>query len=193
MTGEKISIVPIEITIKPDANVEECIVFGSARSQAGTLILLSEKVEPNLSREAILALISPTVELANTAAPSHARLTVELLILLPSGTPIPRADKGSFIRRKFYAEFKNQINQAYTSFEGIDGRGAKAKKMVRTVEEMEVHIFTIVKDVLGTGEGLEKDTDLFTYGFDSFAAGSSRNALQRNFDLKGHILSSNCV
>ncbi|KAI5478357.1 hypothetical protein MNV49_005208 [Pseudohyphozyma bogoriensis] len=193
MNGEKVNPVPIELALKQDPAISEAIVFGAERTQAGAIILLSENADPKLSREATLALIAPAVKFANAAAPTHSRLSEELIILLPFGTAIPRADKGSFIRRKVYVAFKEQIDRAYAALEGDDGVDEKEKKKVGSVEEMEAHIFKLVKDVSGSDVGLKKDTDLFTFGLDSLAAGRIRNSLQRDFNLSGHKLSTNFV
>jgi hypothetical protein len=116
VTGEKVNPVPIELTLKGESPyVKEAIVFGTERSQAGVLIILSDSVAPSTPRKQLIDLIKPALDLANSEAPAHSRLIEEMLVFLPASTVIPRADKGSFIRRKVYAEFAQQIEDS-TSF-----------------------------------------------------------------------------
>ncbi|ORY88492.1 acetyl-CoA synthetase-like protein [Leucosporidium creatinivorum] len=193
INGEKVNPVPIELTLRGESPyIADAVIFGGERAQIGALLVLSEAAPSSATREEILSLIRPTLALANSASPSHAQLSDELLLILPAGTPIPKADKGSFIRRKVYAEFKDKIEGVYSALEGDDTAEAD-KKDVGSVEEMETALFELVKSVAGGDEGLTKDTDLFSYGLDSLAAGRIRNALQRDFRLGGKKLSTNFV
>lgn len=174
---------PIELTLRGESPyIADAVVFGGERAQIGALLVLSDAIPSSASREEILSLIRPTFALANSASPSHAQLSDELLLILPSGTPIPKADKGSFIRRKVYAEFKGKIDGVYSALEG-DNTDEADKKDIGSVEEMEATLFKLVKSVAGGDEGLTKNTDLFSYGLDSLAAGRIRNALQRVRDF----------
>lgn len=117
-----------------------------------------------------------------------------MLVFLPSSTVIPRADKGSFIRRKVYVELAAQIDQgsfapslsppppchshplcaAYDSLEGVDGGDAK----IGSLESVQGFVRDLVVSV-AEADGLEDETDLFTFGLDSLTATRIRNALQR--------------
>lgn len=175
----QVNPVPIELTLRGESPyIADAVVFGGERAQIGALLVLSEAAPSTTTREEILSLIRPTLALANSASPSHAQLSSELLLILPAGTAIPKADKGSFIRRKVYAEFKAQIDGVYSALEG-DSVDEADKKDVGSLEDMETTLFELVKSVAGGDEGLTKDTDLFSYGLDSLAAGRIRNALQR--------------
>ncbi|KAL8287059.1 hypothetical protein RQP46_004065 [Phenoliferia psychrophenolica] len=192
VTGEKIQPVPMELTIKGFAGIDEAIVFGTARSQAGVLILLGASVDPSSSREELLQLVAPALKLANSAAPSHAELIPEMVVFLPNGTVIPKADKASFIRAKVYAAFKADIEAAYERLEGNDGVKDEDRKSVGTIAEMQAHLLELVGK-MGGAESIALDTDLFTAGLDSLQAGRIRNSLQRTFNFRGNKLSPNLV
>ncbi|KAM0749958.1 L-aminoadipate-semialdehyde dehydrogenase [Meredithblackwellia eburnea MCA 4105] len=193
VNGEKVNPVPMEGTIRGDSPyVAEVIVFGSERSQAGVLILPSDAVPLNATRDELLELVRPVVVAANAAAPSHSRLSDELVVFLPRGSVVPKADKGSIIRRRVYVDYKKEIDRAYAELEG-EMDDDEDKKEVGSVEEMRAHLFKLVEKVTGTTEGLREDTDLFTYGLDSLAAGRIRNFIQRDFNLGGTKLGTNFV
>lgn len=176
MTGEKVNPVPIELTLRGESPyIKDAIVFGVERSQTGALVILSDTVNPATPRSELVKLVGPAVELANSEAPSHSRLTEEMLVFLPADTAIPRADKGSFIRRKVYAEFKDVIDCAYSDLEG----GSGGSRAVGALGEMRSHIRELIASIAKSSDGLEDDTDLFSYGLDSLAATRIRNALQR--------------
>ncbi|ORY46225.1 hypothetical protein BCR35DRAFT_356262 [Leucosporidium creatinivorum] len=193
INGEKVNPVPIELTLRGTSPyITDSIIFGTSRTQIGALIILSPTVPTTLSRSEILSLLRPTIELANEASPSHARLSEEMLLILPAGTKVPRADKGSFIRRKVYAEFKDQIEGVYAAVEG-EGGEEESKEELGGQEEVERMLFELVKNVAGSEEGLERETDLFAFGLDSLMAGRIRNKVQRDYRLGGKKLSTNFV
>ena len=179
INGEKINPVPSELTIKVFPGVSEAIVFGAARSQAGVLIVLAESVDPSSSRAELLKIVTPALIAANKAAPTHAELMPEMVVFLPFGTLIPKADKASFIRAKVYAMFKSEIEAAYERLEGNDGVADDDRQAVGKVEEMQTHILALAGKVAGAKTAIGLETDLFTAGLDSLQAGRIRNSLQR--------------
>ncbi|KAM0746573.1 acetyl-CoA synthetase-like protein [Meredithblackwellia eburnea MCA 4105] len=194
VNGEKVNPVPIEMSLKVNPNVSEAIVFGAGRSQTGVLIVLAESVDPSASRSTLLELFAPILAAANEAAPSHAEVMQEMVVFLPYGTLIPKADKASFIRKKVYAAFKEDIDAAYERLEGNDGLDDSERATVGNVSEMEQHLLKLVAKVAGSAEGLELDTDLFSsIGLDSLQAGRIRNFLQREYNFGGRKLSTNMV
>lgn len=180
VNGEKTSPVSIESTLRGTCNsISDAVVFGGGRSQIGALIILSPSVDESLSPSALFHLIKPAIDLANSAAPSHSQLSEEMIVFFPSTTVIPRADKGSFLRPKVYAQFKDVIDGVYRRLEGEDEEGGAEKKAVGSVEEVETYLKAVVAKIAGREECLAKETDLFEFGLDSLEAGRIRNQLQR--------------
>ncbi|GJN93246.1 hypothetical protein Rhopal_006293-T1 [Rhodotorula paludigena] len=190
VTGEKVNPVPIELTLRGESPyIKDAIVFGVERSQTGALVILSDTVDPKTPRAELVKMVMPAVELGNSEAPTHSRLTEEMLVFLPSDTVVPRADKGSFIRRKVYVEFKDTIDKAYSDLEG----GSGGSRKVGSISDMRSYILDLVASVAKSAERLDLDTDLFAFGLDSLAATRIRNALQREFDFGGKKLPMNFV
>ncbi|GAA5849618.1 hypothetical protein JCM9279_007290 [Rhodotorula babjevae] len=190
VTGEKVNPVPIELTLRGESPyVKDAIVFGVERTQTGALVILSDIIDPSTPRDELVKLVAPAVELANSEAPSHSRLTEEMLVFLPADTVVPRADKGSFIRRKVYVSFKDVIDKAYSDLEG----GSGGSRPVGSLDEMRSHVCELIASIVKSSDGLEDDTDLFSFGLDSLAATRIRNALQREFNFGGKKLPMNFV
>ncbi|EGO25232.1 putative aminoadipate reductase [Serpula lacrymans var. lacrymans S7.9] len=191
VNGEKTNPVPIELTLRSSPYIADAIIFGTARTQIGGLILPTEAAK-DFSAVEFTNAIAPTVALANSDAPSHSQLAAEALVFLPYGTVIPRADKGSILRPKIYKEFEKTIDEVYRRLEGeLDG-GKKTKL------EGEEEARRFVKKLIGETierpiDNLEDDTDLFEWGLDSLQSTRIRNAIQRGADLNGKKLSSNAV
>lgn len=160
--GEKTNPVPIESTLRGSStSISDAVIFGSGRSQIGALIILGESVPRDLSLEEQLDLLMPSVDLANRDAPSHSQLAREMIVVLPYGTVIPRADKGSFLRPKVYEQFKDTIEDAYKRLEG-EGHDER-KKRIGTEEEMVESVLRIVENVAADGVKLDADADLFDW------------------------------
>ncbi|KAG8995366.1 hypothetical protein FRB94_009200 [Tulasnella sp. JGI-2019a] len=194
VNGEKVNPTPLELTLKGGSPyILEAVVFGNGRHQTGVLVVPTSLAPISTTRVHLLKLIDPALRLANSAAPTHARLAPEMIVFLPRNAVIPKADKGSLLRPKTYAAFKDIIEKAYSQAEGLGDQDQGGKKPVGSVSNMEAELFAFVKDVAGRSEGLKVDTDLFTFGIDSLQAGRIRNLIQRTFDLQGHILPNNFV
>jgi hypothetical protein len=130
-------------------------------------------------REALVALVQPALDNANATAPSHSQLAAETLVFLPFDTVIPRADKGSFLRPKVYAAFKDVIDGVYAALEGDAGTDSP-KRSFASVEEALSFVHDVVHSTIGGDHAtLEATTDLFDYGLDSLQASRIRNALLR--------------
>ncbi|KAF8549988.1 L-aminoadipate-semialdehyde dehydrogenase [Imleria badia] len=191
VNGEKTNPVPIGLTLRSSPYIAEAIVFGTARSQIGALILPSEAAQ-HFSHDECTHRIASIVALANAEAPSHSQLFTEALVFLPYGTQIPRADKGSILRPKVYEEFEKVTEEVYKRLEGEVGSEGK----IRVERVVEARVF--VREIIGRTierpiDGLEDDTDLFDFWFDSLQSTRIRNAIQREIDLGGKRLSINAA
>jgi len=172
--------VPIELTLRGESPyISEAIVFGAGRTQIGAIIILTELITTKShTRKQIIDLIDPAVKLANHSAPSHSQLTRETFVFFDFGTPIPRADKGSFLRPKVYVALAKIIDQVYASLEGDADDGDKTK--LTSVEQAIAVVFSALSETVGEqAQGLKEDSDLFEHGFDSLQSTRVRNSLQR--------------
>lgn len=195
------------------------IVFGDGRPQIGCLILPSEACA-GMSSEDIKKSIIPAVEVANAAAPTHSRIVPELVEILPIGTYVPIATKGSILRPACYVAFKDLIgerrgsrssansleytfrgartNASLGSTDGVYERYESAQdtsKLSLQGKELEMHLKDIIAQVIGPkkAECLESETDLFNFGIDSLQSARIRLLVMRSINLNGYSLSQNVI
>ncbi|KDQ59731.1 hypothetical protein JAAARDRAFT_192204 [Jaapia argillacea MUCL 33604] len=204
--GEKTAPVSMELTMKESPLIEDAIIFGSGRMQAGALIALanvdqgrSKETDWSLAQEAnARSAIWPAIQKANEGAPTHSRLLPEMVRILPPGSYIPKADKGSIIRARVYSDYANLINDTYDRFENGDNAG---KIRPSTLEQMTKKVIDVLKGTLDaaslvegkSGVEVSPDADFVALGLDSLQAARARNLLQRDLDLGGRKLGSNVV
>ncbi|EIW83278.1 L-aminoadipate-semialdehyde dehydrogenase [Coniophora puteana RWD-64-598 SS2] len=190
VNGEKTNPVPMELTLRSSPYIAEAIIFGSGRTQTGALLVPTE-AGASLSPTEYLEAITPILARVNAEAPSHSQLAAEALVVLPFGTAIPKADKGSILRPKVYLEFANVIEETYARLEGESDKGGRKMGSVNEAKQVirELMGKTIEKPI----DKLTDDTDLFEFGLDSLQSSRVRNAIQREIDLGGQRLSTNAV
>lgn len=174
----------MEGRIRQDDLVREAVVVGVDRAIPGVLIF---KASDDLSTEAFLDAVWPSIEDANSSAESFSRITRDMVAMLPSNVEYPKTDKGSIIRAQVYRQFADYIDEMYNSLEG-DSEGTLRLDLAG----IESFLKTTCEDVVGTP--LESvDTDFFTAGIDSLKAIQMRRIIQKTLDLQGKKLSSNIV
>jgi len=166
------------------------IVFGDGCPQIGCLILPSEACR-KMTLAAFRELVQPAIDFANKSAPSHSQIQPELVHILPLGTEVPLATKGSILRPACYAKFKGIINEVYETYNS----SSSTEKLSLDMEGLQQHIHSLLEQTVGTEKAtnIKPDTDLFNYGIDSLQSSRIRLLLVRSIDTGGHELSQNVV
>lgn len=144
-----------------------------------------------MTSEAILELVRPAIEAANNTAPTHSRISPELVHILPVDTEVPLATKGSILRPACYAKFKDLIDSIYDKYESS---GAK-EKLVLDQGGLQKHVRGILADTLGEAkaEAIQPETDLFNFGVDSLQSARIRLLLLRSIETGDKAISQNVV
>jgi aryl carrier-like protein len=185
--GEKANPLPIEGAVRQDELVEEAVVFGPGKPHFGIMIVLSP-LATGLSEVEIIDRLSPLIESSQTLLPAYAKISRDMVLLLPPGTPYPRTDKGTVIRKAFYAHFSKEIDEAYTD---------KVSSTTRTLSESELREFirseTQAVLYLKDTSSLPDDQDFFELGMDSLQASQLRAVLVQNVNTNGERLDLNIV
>lgn len=185
--GEKTNPVDVEGRISKHPLVDVSVVFGSGRSALGLAVVRSAAAEL-LTEEKLAMELWPHIEAAQESLPAYAKLSPEMILILPAGSPCPKTDKGTIIRRKFYQEHADKIDALYQESDQAQD--------LKTMNESELSHWIAAELALILGERAEdfkNDTDLFASGMDSLQASRLRNAILRTVDLRGHKLSTNIV
>lgn len=182
--GEKVLPLPIEGRIRQDTLIREAVVFGIDRALPGVLLF---KNSDDISDEAFLDAVWPTIAEANTHAEAFSQITREMVGIMGSDVEYPKTDKGSIIRAQVYRKFAGKIDELYDELEN-DAGGSLRLDLVG----LEEFLADTYKEIVGSA--LESvDTDFFNTGIDSLKAIQMRRIIQKTLDLNGKQLSSNVV
>ncbi|KAI1855756.1 hypothetical protein JX265_012201 [Neoarthrinium moseri] len=187
VNGEKFNPVHVEGTIRSNKNVTEAVVFGIGRPALGALIVPAPSLAGK-SDDEILEIIWPVVEAAGRSAEAYARISKNMIKLLPHDCAYPRTDKGSVIRQAFYKKWANEIDETY---DRADSSSGDAKRFA--VAELRDFLRSSLLQTLARDLTLEDDTDFFSLGLDSLQAIQTRSEILKTVDIGGHSLSQTVV
>ena len=116
--------------MRTNPNIAIAIMFGRGRFQNGVLLHPPNPVNPDNESELIayrnlvwyvFFLLSShhgtqsprrnTIEKANEHAPAHSKIFKEMILVTDPDKPLPRAAKGTIIRKQALAFYKDEIEQ----------------------------------------------------------------------------------
>ncbi|KAJ7758347.1 hypothetical protein B0H16DRAFT_1720950 [Mycena metata] len=164
--GEKTNPGPIEQILAQDPRVKAAIMFGRERPHAGVIITPSEDVrDMQLFRNAIW----PTVEQANTFAPSHSRIFKDMIVLATLSRPFQMTPKGTPRRGAILEDYEKDIDAAYGAFDNNAAPSAvsRARGEISMHDALEIvrgHVHANVRPRISDHE------NLFDAGADSLLA-----------------------
>ena len=188
VNGEKFNPVQMEGKIRSQSSVAEAVVFGAARPYLGMLVVPAESTK-SLSSSQILDDIWPVIQDANQTAEAYARVSKNMVKILPHNTEYPRTDKGSIIRQAFYKIFAEQIEDTYTA---ADSDSSNVRAMGN--DELKAFLRSAIVNLLSSKpETLEGGTDFFSLGMDSLQAIQLRSEILRNVDVGSQKVGQNVV
>jgi hypothetical protein len=193
VNGEKFNPVQLEGDVRSDRAVAEAVVFGAGRPYLGILVIPAASLG-HLTAEEVRDVVWPVVQRAQASAESYARISREMICVLPADCPCPRTDKGSVIRSAFYKGFAAEIEATYDAADSGSGE-------TKVMEEPELRKF--LREALSRVSGRDSDptgreevgddTDFFVLGLDSLQALQLRSQILRSVDLGGKTLGQNVV
>ncbi|KAI5781550.1 aminoadipate-semialdehyde dehydrogenase large subunit [Geopyxis carbonaria] len=189
VNGEKANPLPIEHTIRENQYVAECVVFGAGREQLGALIIPSAEYTRGMNEQDILKKIEPSIKAANSEAPDYAKLTPQMIRLLPVDVEYPLTDKGTIIRAAFYREFQSDIDGVYT-----DAESAAEGGLELDLDGTKEFVRNTMQDILCLDPlSMEDDTDFFALGMDSLQAIQAQQTIRKSLSTGGKPLGENIV
>ncbi|RDW62389.1 hypothetical protein BP6252_11822 [Coleophoma cylindrospora] len=188
MNGEKVIPIAFEQLVRDNIHVAEAVMFGSGKNRVGMIIIPSDATK-DMPEDEIERLLVPVLAKANEDMPGYAQLSLEMLKILPAGTPYPRTDKGTVIRAAFYKTFDAQIEAVYEAAEVSTGTLSLSEAELR--EYIRVELGKLLTP--STAALIEDSTDFFSVGIDSLQAIQLRSVLSRNIQTNGQKLTSNIV
>ncbi|KAK2059827.1 male sterility protein [Colletotrichum caudatum] len=187
VNGEKFNPVHMEGTIRSSKNVTECVIFGVGRPCLGALIVPAAALAGKTDDE-VLEAVWPVVESAGRSVEAYARISRNMIKLLPHDCAYPRTDKGSVIRQAFYKTYAEDIDEVY---DNADAGGGDLQRL--GLPELGDFIREGLVRTLSKKVQLDDDTDFFSLGLDSLQAIQMRSDILRTVDIGGNRLGQTVV
>ena len=185
--GEKANPLAIEGAVRQHEYVAEAVVFGVGKPHFGIAIILSPAAV-GLSREEVIDQLSPVIESSQQILPTYAKISRDMVVLMPAETEYPRTDKGTVIRKAFYRRFSEKIDSVYND-------NAPTTIELWSESDLREFIRSEAQKVLELPENASfgNDTDFFQSGMDSLQASQLRAVLTRRVNTNGRRLNLNIV
>lgn len=187
VNGEKFNPVMMEGKIRSNKNVAEAVVFGAGRAHLGMLLIPAARLAARTNEE-ILDTIWPVIESANKSADAFARISRNMIRVLPHDCSYPRTDKGSIIRQAFYKQFQQEIEETYDLADTVSGELAQLD-----LPELRQFLRGLLQKTAGSPTTIADDNDFFVLGLDSLQAIQMRSEILRTVDIGGNKLGQQIV
>ncbi|KAK9454606.1 male sterility protein [Dipodascopsis uninucleata] len=190
VNGEKANPIPMEHAIRRHSFVKEVMVVGAGKPQLAMLVVASEATE-GLSSSDIINTIWPEVERANTQQDDFARISKDMIHVLPPTTEYPRTDKGTIIRAAFSRQLSSEIEELYKSTDESAGENG----LSLTEEELKPYLHELIVRTLGIEDPdiLMYDTDFFSFGMDSLQSTNVRTQIIKSINTGSGKVGFNIV
>ncbi|KAJ6509744.1 putative aminoadipate reductase [Mycena vulgaris] len=172
-SGEKTVPAPMEDIVTSSPDVAGTVMFGSERAQAGIVIETVPSLQIDVQIATQLAelrnKIWPTIEEANRIAPAFSRIFKEMIIFTSRDKPLPRAGKGTVLRKASLNLYSPEIEALYGTIEeqavAVDSNKLPAAWEFASIQEWLIELATTL-----TNSPISPTADLFQQGFDSLTA-----------------------
>ncbi|KAK3643505.1 hypothetical protein LTR22_015607 [Elasticomyces elasticus] len=190
--GEKVNPLVLEGVAREDALVAEAVVFGAQKPRLGMFIVRSNSA---VSDADVVDTVWSLVEAANVSMPTHARLSKEMISVLPPefAGKVRTTDKGSLIRMAFYKDFAEAIDAMYDDVAFTDLMVLDLADLRAWLLKEFVAILHHLPGKHARLELLKEDTDVFAFGVDSLQASRIRSSVVRHIDFGPNPLGQNFV
>ncbi|KAL1856436.1 putative NRPS-like protein biosynthetic cluster [Diaporthe australafricana] len=175
VNGEKCNPVVTEGKIRSSKLVTEAVVFGAQQPYLGVLVVPSPAAALGKSPAEILDLVWPVVEASQESNDAFAKLSREMVVVLPYDVDYPRTDKGSLIRQAFYKVFAKEIELAYEISSSTNENAQEYSK-----SELRDFLRGMVTKALPQGSTFTDETDFFSLGLDSLQSIQIRAEILRS-------------
>lgn len=190
--GEKINPQAIEGILRQHSLVRDALMFGIDRLVPGMLIFKAESAASKSDEEYMLDIQSALDE-ANALADSFARISSDMVIVIPQNIDYPKTDKSNIIRAATYRLFEDDIGVKYQDAEKRQvGQSSINLQAPMSIPELQGHLKSLFQQLPGvTIQGV--DADLFAAGVDSLQAVQVRNSILRDLNTGDAHLPANFV
>ncbi|KAF8956600.1 hypothetical protein BDZ97DRAFT_2062868 [Flammula alnicola] len=172
-SGEKTVPAPMEDILMSSPYIMGVTMFGRERDQAGVLVELKPPyaIDVNDEKEliAIRNTLWPIVEEANKVAPAFSRIFKEMILIAARDRPLPRAGKGTIMRKAALLAYESEIDEIYAKVEATVKVDAVVAPPSWSTEDTVAWLQTQVQEI-HNGQIFSVSGDLFEQGMDSLSA-----------------------
>ncbi|KAJ6568449.1 putative nonribosomal peptide synthetase [Mycena sp. CBHHK59/15] len=174
ISGEKTVPAPIENIVMSSPYVIGTVMFGREREQAGILIETISSLQIDVQNANKVAELRnklwPLIEEANKIAPAFSRIFKEMILFTSANKPLPRAGKGTVMRKAAVDVYAPEIDALYN----VVGEKSNADDSIKppalwNVPNIRGWLIQLAADLTNASDILP-DVDLFHQGFDSLSA-----------------------
>ncbi|EIW80241.1 acetyl-CoA synthetase-like protein [Coniophora puteana RWD-64-598 SS2] len=177
-TGEKTVPGPMEDVLAAHPRIGGAVMFGRARHQVGVLVEPRGAYAFDVRDERALAgfrnAIWDAVETANKNAPAFSRIFKEMILVASPEKPLPRAPKGTVLKKRALQAYEAEIAALYEEVERSthSAIGVPDQWTQETLED-----WLGKQAALVSARTVGRDADFFAQGFDSLTATYLRNRI----------------
>ncbi|KAJ7776525.1 putative aminoadipate reductase [Mycena maculata] len=182
-SGEKTVPGPMEDIITSSPYITGAVMFGRARPQTGILIETTPSLQIDVQDVDQLAALRnkiwPIIADANEIAPAFSRIFKEMILFSSRDKPLPRAAKGTVMRKAAIALYAEEIEATYNT---VDEQVSVIDSIDPPVEWDAVRIqewLLALAVTLCNSTAMSPTRDLFQQGFDSLTATIFRLRIMR--------------
>ncbi|KAF8971811.1 hypothetical protein BDZ97DRAFT_1913708 [Flammula alnicola] len=172
-SGEKTVPPPMEALMTSSPHITDVVMFGHAHDQPGVLIEPASAYEidvENLEQVAQFRnLVWPVVEEANKIAPAFSKVFKEMILISDRRKPLPRAAKGTVMRKLALNLYAEEIEELYATVESIQATELIKPPQLWNRECVTEWIVDQARELI-PGIAIVPSKNLFEQGFDSLSA-----------------------
>ncbi|KAF7362617.1 General substrate transporter [Mycena venus] len=173
-SAEKTVPAPVEGIVMSSPLVAGTVMFGRDRDQAGILIEPAPDIRIDVTGATQVAELRnklwPIIEEANAIAPAFSRIFKEMILFTSPDKPLPRAGKGTVLRKASLDVYSNEIDALYDVVaEKTNIVDAIKPPSVWELATIQPWLLELAIDLSDSPE-ISPEVDLFQQGFDSLNA-----------------------
>lgn len=164
LNGEKTNPISMEGLVSSLAEVRNALVIGQGRFEAALLVEPSAGLNLSVDEKAsLIERIWPTVQMANSKCPAHARVSKSHILFATPEKPMSRASKGTVQRKFTIANYAAEIDALYTDADNLRDHEDPVEIDINHLDQS---LLRILISTMGKAD-LSIEDDLFSVGMDS--------------------------
>ncbi|KAF9044190.1 hypothetical protein BJ165DRAFT_1479638 [Panaeolus papilionaceus] len=169
-SGEKTVPAPMENIIITSSYVRAAVYFGRNKDQPGVLIEMAEGyvIDPTNPSDVTQArnIVWPIVEEANKLAPGFSKVFKELILISSPSKPLPRAGKGTVMRKAALVLYHDEIEAIYTGVDTVSSTQNVSPPEDWSTDNIEIWLTKQLEDIVPE-KNFVATTNLVDHGLDS--------------------------